>query len=58
MHTCAFCRSDATRSNLLLNFASQGPPRYRICSACYLVAVRHGYAVVCGDGAPLKQHVA
>ena len=58
MHTCAFCHSDATRSNLFLNFMSQGPPQFRICSACYFVAVRHGYTVVCEDGAPLKQKVA
>jgi len=58
MHTCAFCHSDATHSNLFLNFISQGPPKFRICAACYFVAVRHGYTVVCEDGAPLKQKVA
>ena len=58
MHACAFCRSDATRSNLFLNFITPGPPQFRICSACYLVAIKHGYSVVCEDGGPIAQAVA
>ena len=46
MHTCAFCQNDASQSSLYASFIAQSQPRHRICSACYLVAIRHGYAVV------------
>lgn len=49
MDTCAFCHSDAKQSHLYVSFVSQGPPQFHICSACYLVAIRHGYAVVYRD---------
>ena len=49
MECCAFCHSDAKQSNLYVSFVSQGPPQFHICSACYLVAIRHGYAVVYRD---------
>ena len=49
MDCCAFCHSDAKKSNLYVSFVSQGPPQFHICSACYLVAIRHGYAVVYRD---------
>jgi len=46
MDACSFCHSDAKQSNLYVSFVSAGPPQFHICSACYLVAIRHGYAVV------------
>jgi hypothetical protein len=49
MDCCAFCHSDAQLSHLYVSFVSQGPPQFHICSACYLVAIRHGYAVVYRD---------
>ena len=49
MNSCAFCHSDAKESKLYVSFVSQGPPQFHICSACYLVAIRHGYAVVYRD---------
>ena len=51
MDNCAFCHCDAHQSNLYVSFVSQGPPQFHICSACYLVAIRHGYAVVYRDPA-------
>ena len=52
MHdACAFCHSDAKQSNLYVSFVSAGPPQFHICSACYLVAIRHGYAVIYRDHA-------
>jgi hypothetical protein len=43
---CAFCREDAAKSKLYVSLGAQQEPRFRICSACYLVAIRHGYHVV------------
>lgn len=43
---CTFCRQDAHESKLFVSLEDRSEPRFRICSACYLVAVRHGYAVV------------
>jgi len=51
MDSCAFCHADAKQSRLYVSFIAQGPPQFHICSACYLVAIRHGYAVVYRDGA-------
>lgn len=49
MDACSFCHADAKHSNLYVSFVSAGPPQFHICSACYLVAIRHGYAVVYRD---------
>jgi hypothetical protein len=43
---CAFCREHAGTSKLFVSLGTQHEPRFRICSGCYLVAVRHGYHVV------------
>jgi hypothetical protein len=43
---CAFCREDAGKSKLYVSLGNQLEPRFRICSGCYLVAIRHGYHVV------------
>ena len=43
---CAFCRQDPGTSKLYVSLGAQLEPRFRICSGCYLVAVRHGYHVV------------
>ncbi len=48
LSTCAFCHRDASASKLFVSLdpEHQTEPRLPICSACYLVAVRHGYHVV------------
>jgi hypothetical protein len=43
---CTFCQKDAGQSKLYVSLGSRFAPHFRICSACYLVAVRHGYHVV------------
>ena len=43
---CAFCREDPGPSKLYVSLGARLEPRFRICSGCYLVAVRHGYHVV------------
>jgi hypothetical protein len=43
---CTFCGHDAGQSKLYVSLGPDLDPRFHICSACYLVAVRHGYQVV------------
>ncbi|MDQ6824914.1 MAG: hypothetical protein M3007_05555 [Candidatus Eremiobacteraeota bacterium] len=45
-HYCIFCKHDAKHSNLFVSLEREAQPRYKICSACSLAAVRQGYAVV------------
>ncbi len=43
---CAFCREKTGQSKLYVSLGPDLDPHFPICSACYLVAVRHGYQVV------------
>jgi hypothetical protein len=45
---CALCSRDAGASKLFVSVDPdrRAEPRLPICSACYVVAVRHGYHVV------------
>lgn len=45
-HSCAFCHADVHDSKLYVSLDGRSQPNFRICSACYLVAIRHGYAVL------------
>jgi len=46
MHRCLLCGHDATDSHLLVSLQPTTQPRFKVCSACSLLAVRQGYAVV------------
>jgi hypothetical protein len=46
LEQCAFCHHDAGQSKLYVSLGPELDPHFHICSACYLVAVRHGYQVV------------
>lgn len=43
---CAFCREETRQSKLYVSLGRDLDAHFPICSACYLVAVRHGYLVV------------
>ncbi len=51
MDRCTFCHSDAEASNFYVTISTQDEPQYHICSACYLVAMRHGFTVVYREAA-------
>lgn len=50
MNHCTFCHCDAAASKFYVTIA-EDVPQYHICSACYLVAIRHGFTVVFREAA-------
>ena len=46
MDKCTFCDEDTAQSKLYVSLGPELDPHFHICSACYLVAIRHGYQVV------------
>jgi hypothetical protein len=46
MDRCTFCHADANTSKFYVSTDAEDDRHYHICSACYLVAMRHGFTVV------------